>query len=154
MWQSIKKGQLLGHPIHLMLVHFPTALFTSALILNLLGLFVQNSLLHKTSFYVVLFGLAGGVLAAFFGFLDYAKLGDSPKVFKIATWHGGVQLLVLMLFIVVAGIQYRAYPDIRAPGLLQLGLMGLGVGLLITGNYLGGELVLSYKVGLDESRDG
>jgi uncharacterized membrane protein len=78
-----------------MLVHFPTALFVSAFIFDLLTRLGIVLPLNLASFYLIVLGLVTGFLAVLFGIIDYAKLGDNSAVFNKATWHGGIQLLML-----------------------------------------------------------
>ncbi len=150
MWRSLLKGRLCGHPIHPMLVHFPTALFSAGFLFDLAGILLNQSQLFFASFYVILLGLAGGLLAALFGLIDYIKLGSKPDQFRIASWHAVIQFVVLMTFGVLAGLKFQAYPAIGAPGTWQLIVMGVTLGIMLVGNYLGGELVFRYKVGIDE----
>lgn len=153
MFRNIIKGRLFDHPIHVMLVHFPIACFPAALLFDILGMLLQDSTLFLASFYVILLGLALGVPASFFGFLDYVKLGDRPQAFTKATWHGGMQFLVLVIFGMIAGIKYQIYPNMDTPETWQFIAMGCGVALMLAGNYFGGELVFTHKVGVDESND-
>lgn len=153
MWRSIFKGRLFGHPIHPMLVHFPTALFRPDFYL-MSGIFFQEPSLYLASFYVILMGLATGLLAGVFGLIDYVRLGTRPEVFQKASWHAGIQFMVLVIFGMIAGVKYQAYPNIVVPDFWQLLAMGFGVGLMIVGNYLGGELVFRYKVGVTEDKVG
>lgn len=151
MLRSLKKGRLFGHPVHPMLVHFPTALFSTGFLFDLGGIMLNEPQLFSASFYIILPGLAVGLLAGLFGLIDYIKLGSKPDQFRIASWHGGIQFIVLMIFGVLAGLKFQAYPGIKAPGIWQLIVMGVTVGIMLVGNYLGGELVFRYKVGIDEN---
>lgn len=150
MWQSIFKGRLFGHPVHPMLVHFPTALFTAGFMFDLAGKILGNPSFYSASFYVILLGLAVGVLAGLFGLVDYIKLVKRPEVFKRANWHAGIQFLVITIFGAIAGVKFQSFPDFQGVSAGQLSVMGLGVALMLVGNYLGGELVFKYKVGFDE----
>lgn len=149
-WKNIMQGKIFGHPVHCMLVHFPIALFSAAFLFDVAGIVLNKPVLHLSSFYVVLLGLTGGVPAAIFGFIDYIRLGDRPKVFSKASWHAGIQFVVLSAFAVIAMLKYRAYPGQAAPGLLQLSMMGIALAGMLAGNYLGGELVFRYKIGIEE----
>lgn len=153
MLRSILKGRLFGHPVHPMLVHFPTALFSSGFLFDILGKVLGDSSFYPASLYVILMGLGFGVLAAVFGFLDYVKLGDRPEAFTKASWHGGIQFMVLVMFGIIAGIKFQSYPDPAVPDLWQFIIMGCGVVLMLAGNYLGGELVFTHRVGTGEKEN-
>lgn len=152
MFKELLEGRLLGHPVHPMLVHFPTALFTSGFLFDITGLLLDEPRLYAASFYGILLGLAGGVTAGLFGLIDLVKLGDRPKAFRTAGWHAGIQFVVLMVFGAIAGIKYQAYPAVEGPGMLQLSVMGTTLAAMLAGNYLGGELVFTHRVGMDHSR--
>lgn len=150
MLREIIRGKFLGHPIHPMLVHFPTALFSAGFLFDIAGIILQQPLLFAASFYVILMGLAGGVLAGLFGVIDYIKLTDRPELFQKASWHGGIQFTLLTIFAVVLGLKSQTYPDVSAPGLIQLIAMAVAMVGMLIGNYLGGELVFSHKVGVQK----
>lgn len=150
MWKEILKGRLFGHPIHPMLVHFPTALFSAGFIFDIAGIVLRQPLFFAASFYVVLMGLAGGVLAGLFGLIDYVKLTERPEVFQKASWHGGIQFVVIIIFGVILGLKFQSYPEISAPSLVQLIVMGLTLVGMVVGNYLGGELVFLHHVGIQK----
>lgn len=150
MWRQLLKGRFFGHPIHPMLVHFPTALFTTGFIFDLGGIFLEESRLFVASFYVITLGVFLGIAASLFGLVDYIKLGARPGLFETASWHAGIQFTVLTVFGVVAGFKFQDYSDIAAPTALEVSLMSGALAAMLIGNYLGGELVFTYKVGIDE----
>lgn len=151
MWKNIIKGRFLGHPIHPMLVHFPTALFTAGFLFDLAGLWLDESRFFAASFYVIVLGLAFGLAAGIFGMIDYMKLGDRPEAFRTASRHAGIQLAVLTTFGIVAGLKYRLYPDLACPDMVELTVMGAALVMMFVGNYYGGELVFTHKMGMDET---
>lgn len=150
MLQQLLKGRLFGHPIHPMLVHFPTALFSAGFLFDIGGLLLADSSLFSASLYSIILGLLAGLPAALAGFIDYVKLGGKPKVFRTASWHAGIQFVVLMTFGIIAGVKFQSYPDVAEPGILLIGCSGLALAVMLVGNYLGGELVFTHKVGIDD----
>lgn len=152
MWRKILLGRLFGHPIHPMLVHFPTALFLAGFLFDTGGILLNKPWFFSASFYVILLGLGTGFAATVFGLVDYVKLSSEPDLFRTATWHGGIQFIVLMVFGVIAGLKFQAYPDMESPSILEIGFMGGTLAIMLIGNYLGGELVFTYKVGINEDQ--
>lgn len=136
-----------------MLVHFPTSLFSVAFIFDVSGLFFHIPELHLSSFYVLAVGLAGGLLAGVFGIIDLLKMVSKPDLFSIAGKHAILQFVVMTIFGVIGGLKYGSYPQMQSPAGWQLGLMGLGVVIMLIGNYLGGELIFTHKVGVNEDLD-
>lgn len=153
MWKQIIKARLFGHPIHLMLVHFPTALFTAGFLFDAGGMLLNEEQLFSASLYVIFLGLAGGLAAVVFGLIDYAKLSEKPDQFRLASWHASIQFVVLVIFGIIAGLKFQSYPDLEAPDFLEMGIMGAAVIAMLIGNYLGGELVLKYRVGSIEGEE-
>lgn len=152
MWKQLTKGRLFGHPIHPMLVHFPTALFTAGFIFDASGILLNEPQLFSASLYVILLGLAGGLAAVIFGLIDYIRLSRQPQKFRLASWHASIQLVVLVLFGIIAGLKFPLYPDLEPPKILEMSIMGAAVIAMLVGNYLGGELVITHRVGIDEDR--
>lgn len=145
MLKQLLNGRFLGHPIHPMLVHFPTVLFPVSFLFDLAGIWTSGESFFAASFYCVGAGLGGGFMAALFGLIDYIKLTDREPLFRKASWHALLQFLVLMIFGIVFGLRYEG---ISAPGLVELLVSGLGICLMLTGNYLGGDLVFRDGVGV------
>lgn len=150
MLKQLLEGRIFGHPVHPMLVHFPTALFSAGFLFDVGGLLLADSSLFSASFYSIVLGLLVGVPAALAGFIDYTRLGGRPEIFRKASWHAGLQFMVLMAFGIIAGFKFQSYPDVAAPGILLMISMGVALAAMLIGNYLGGELVFTHKVGIDD----
>lgn len=150
MFRDLIRGRFLGHPVHVMLVHFPTALFLLSFAFDVWGMITGDPGLCRASLYSMCLGLLGGVAAAGFGVADYVKLTGRESVFRKASWHAGIQTCVLMVFGVMAGIRLQDYPEPAEPGLTQLIVTGVTVLAMLTGNYLGGDLVFRDGVGVGD----
>ena len=61
--KDVLQGKPLGHPSHPMFVHFPTALFPTSLLFDLLSWGIAEPALVKAAFYNVAVALVVGVLA-------------------------------------------------------------------------------------------
>jgi len=78
--KDIIQGRPLGHPSHPMFVHFPSALFPTAVLFDLISLFEPSLALTRAALYNVSVGLLVGVLAALTGLVDYLPMiGGSRK---------------------------------------------------------------------------
>lgn len=150
MWKQLIKGRLFGHPIHPMLVHFPTALFSAGFLFDAGGMLLNEPQLFSASLYAILLGLAGGLAAVVFGLIDYVKLSRQPQQLRLASWHAGIQFMVLVIFGIIAGLKFQSYPDLGSPKMLEMSIMGAAVVAMLIGNYLGGELVITHRIGIDE----
>jgi uncharacterized membrane protein len=141
------RGRFLGHPIHAMLVHFPSAFFPTALLFDIASFFLNNSLYSMIAFYMLGLGVISGVVAACFGAIDYVRLPPEHKAWKKASIHAFLNVIWLIGFGTLFGINMMKYPQIEIVSITQLICIAfLVVGLLIS-NFLGGELVFHHGVG-------
>ena len=144
---DILKGRLFGHPIHMMLVHFPAALFPISAALSFVSYFLNDKILSLFNFYIICIGTAIGWVALIFGVNDLVKINELKLPFKVALIHGGLDILWLSVFSTIAGVQFKYYPQIPTPSLIEVLIEIVVVSAMIYSNYLGGELVLKYGVG-------
>lgn len=143
--------KIFGHPPHIMLIHFPSALFPMELVCYALFYYTGDRSFGDAAFYAVLGGAGVGWLAVLFGAWDLMKLSpDRPKVVAAALIHGSINLVVLVGFSVFAYATFRNYPELTPARLPVLIIKGALVLCLLAGNYLGGNLILRHKVGVRE----
>ncbi len=132
--------------IHPIIVHFPIALFISALGLEILSLIFKKDGLHQAAWYNYLLG----VLAAFAAILSAFIDGESLKhtVFyahrALGWWTLGVAFLSSVVFFF---IKRRSLKLFRILFFIFLIVMASLVSL--TG-YYGGRLVYEYGVGVEK----
>lgn len=142
--------RLFGHPVHVMLIHFPSALFPMELVCYGLLFFTGEKSFATASYYAMTGGVVLGWLAVITGALDLAKIPPyKPAVVKKALIHGAINSSVLISYTVFVYLVNKQYPNIRdaSPGLLAV--KAFLVAVLIFGNWLGGELILKHKVAID-----
>jgi len=144
---ELSRGRAFGHPVHLMLIHFPSALLPMSVIFDLIALFSPKTSLPDAAFYCLAAGSLAGFGAAIFGAIDYNRLPSEHEAWKTASLHGLLNLIWLMIFAVLAGVRLQQYPDFKPATLTYLIFAGLSVTGLLYSNYLGGELVLRHKLG-------
>ena len=139
--------KLFGHPIHPQLIVFPLGLLATAVIFDILYLIFANPLLPTASFYMIIAGIVGGLLAAIFGFIDWLALPANSRAKFIGGWHGIGNVVIVVLFAISWFLRMdnpNFVPDTLA---LLLALAGFGLAL-ITG-WIGGELVYRLGVAVD-----
>lgn len=135
------------YPLHPAVVHFPLALLATSLGFDLVGLVTHEGLWWAIAFWNIAAGLALGVVAATAGLIDSARVtGDSPAS-RVLNRHQLCMLAALGCYggalLVRAGA--GAPTGSRLAGTLAIEAVGLG--LLLLGGYLGGELVYRHGVG-------
>jgi uncharacterized membrane protein len=149
-FQQLGKGKIAGHPIHVMLVHFPIALFPVSLLFDILHYKLNNPSFSEMGYYSMMLGVVGGYAAAIFGIIDLTHLGKDPVIINKALIHAGINGSVVFTYTVLVALRYK-HPDhfvswpfwfIIINGFLNV--------LLVIGAYYGGDLILRHKVGMKE----
>jgi uncharacterized membrane protein len=140
--------KIFGHPVHVMLIHFPSALFPMDLACSILGYSRHDPSFVSAAFYALAAGVILGWLAVIAGTFDLAKLvNDNSNVIKKALIHAGVNLTVLIGFSLIAFSTWKYYPDLEPDRIGELALKGGLIAVMIIGNFAGGSLVLKDRVG-------
>ncbi len=149
LFKKILKGKLFGHPIHMMLVHFPASLFPVSAALSLVSYYLKDNMISLLDFYTMCIGAGIGWLALIFGIIELSIIPAQEKSesFRTGLIHGGLNSLWLIFFTVIAGVKFKYYPEIPIPSLVEVLIEIVIVIGMIYSNYLGGELVLRYGVG-------
>ena len=140
--------KILGHPLHVMLIHFPTALLPTDLILSFLFYRTGDVSFGSAAFFCLLGGVIAGWLAAVTGFIDLALIRNNKTATNAAFLHGGINAISLMAFSVFAYKGWKLYPTVQEPSSLVLGVKLFFVLFLLIGNYLGGRLIFKHHIGI------
>ena len=138
---------MLDHPVHLILVHFPSALFPVDWLLCVIGMVTGTTSFYPAAFYVLAVGVVSGWFTILAGVVDAAGLHMNERLFKKAIVHGAINTTIVMIYSVLAFRQMKFYPGLPAPSWYLLAFKFILVLALAFGNYLGAELVLRYGVG-------
>ncbi|MGC2694184.1 MAG: DUF2231 domain-containing protein [Candidatus Angelobacter sp.] len=141
------KVKVAGHAVHPMLIVFPLGLLATAAIFDIITLITSDNKWSTMAWYVIAAGIIGGLLAAVFGLMDWLAIPSNTRAKAIGLWHGGLNVLVVLLF-AVSWLLRRNDPT--TPGGLALTLSFSAVIVALIGGWLGGELVERLGVGVDE----
>ena len=141
------KVKVLGHPIHPMLIVFPLGLLVTSVIFDVIRLLTGNGAFAEVAFWMIITGIAGGLLAAVFGAIDFLAIPAGTRAKQIGLVHGVGNVIVVVLFL-VSWLLRRDAP--AAPGTVALVLSFLGLALGGVTAWLGGELVYRLNVAVDE----
>jgi nitrite reductase/ring-hydroxylating ferredoxin subunit/uncharacterized membrane protein len=132
--------------MHPMLVHFPIAFWTGAVVLDAVAWATGSAWWWTIGGYLAIAGIGGAILAAVPGLIDYLSRVPPKSSAKVrATQHMAVMLAVVTLF--TAAWLTRA--PIPAPQLPVLAIEVVALALLLVGGYLGGTLVVRNLIGVD-----
>ena len=139
------KATMFGHPIHPMLIPFPIAFFTGALVSDIIYAFAHGGVWPTLSVILIGFGVISALLAALFGFIDYFTAPMSAAAKKTATAHMLLNLLAVVVFAIAFFVRFDKPPSVAGYTLTVIGV----IILTITGS-LGGHLSYHYGVGVDD----
>jgi uncharacterized membrane protein len=140
--------KLLGHPVHPMLIVFPLGLLATAVVFDVLYVITSNRDLATFSFWAMVAGIVGGLLAAVFGLLDWMAIPKDTRARRIGAIHGVGNVVVVGLF--ALSLLTRWNSPAYLPDILPLVFALLGAGLALFTAWLGGELVYRLRVAVDD----
>jgi uncharacterized membrane protein len=146
------KAKALGHPIHQMLVPFPFGLLATAVIFDIVYLIWGNTTMLTVSYWLIIAGIVGAVIAAPFGLIDFLAIPQGTRAKSVGAIHGIGNVIVLLLFV---GTWWLRYGNARAlipyePTTVGYVLSFAGFALAAATGWLGGELVDRHGVGVDD----
>ena len=152
MLKAFLQGKPFGHPLHPALVHFPIGLFILSLVLDLTSYFgSQGNETVQAAYYAMALGLAGGVLAAIPGFVDWSDIRLDHPAKKTANTHMALNLTAIALFGINLLVRMGQMDASETPW-LGLFLSIVGVGIFLVSGYLGGTMVYDDGVGVGRHR--
>ena len=134
--------------LHPALVHFPIALFLSGVALDLVGWWRANEILMRAATWMLIAGVATGILAANFGLLAfYTVPAHTEAAHRLMYWHLGLASASLVLFTWVATVRWfrretRPSFSARVVGVIAAGILSAAGGL-------GGFIVYHGGAGVD-----
>ena len=141
----------LGHPVHPMLVMFPVALLTTAVIVDVIDAVGGPRVLGEVAYWNIAVGLIGGVLAALAGAVDLLAIPSGTRAKRIGVTHALINSGVLLIFAAVWAVRMGA--DQRGAGGALLAIELVAIGGAAAGAWFGGELVDRLGVGVDPDAD-
>jgi uncharacterized membrane protein len=146
------KARILGHPIHAMLVGFPVASYTFTPVFFGAYAFNRDPFWFKVAILTNIIGVVTAVIAAIFGFIDWAMgIPHNHPAKSTGLIHMLANVVALTLFTVNAVMQFSKWNDVRPD--LGPALPLTIVGLLITffAGFMGWKMVQDHHVGVNLS---
>jgi nitrite reductase/ring-hydroxylating ferredoxin subunit/uncharacterized membrane protein len=141
------RAHIKSHPIHPILVTFPIALWTAALLADLAGVVLGHGLLWSFGFFAIVGGMIGAALAAIAGTLDWLSVvPPKSSAKKRGMVHGLLNSGVLIGFAFIAVQRGDAYAQ---PTNMMLFFEGVAVVVMMASGWLGGTLVYRNQIGVD-----
>lgn len=144
-----KKFEAPKFPLHSLIVHIPVATWSAALIFDLLSrLHIGGNGMVRLSFYSILFGLLGALLAIPTGVIDWAGVKREKPAWKLGLMHMAINLTVTILFAMNLSVRMSSWKTAETVALTPLILSTIGALGLFAGAYLGGRMIYEYGVGV------
>lgn len=144
-------ARVANHPIHPMLIPFPVGLFISSFIFDIVYASTGDLRFYQVSYYMILAGVIGGLLAAIPGLIDYFSMRMSRDARNTATTHMILNLVIVALFVVNLFIRYDNNALAGSPRTWSLIVSIVSLLMLTYSGWLGWALI--YKHGIAVSVD-
>jgi uncharacterized membrane protein len=141
------RAKILGHPIHPMLIVLPLGLFIGAVVFDAIYLWRGSSTVASVGYWNIAGGIAGGLLAAVFGLVDWLAIPAGTRAKRIGVLHALSNVIAIVGFAVVFWVRYRSGQLATTSALFTVEVIALALGAV--GGWLGGELVDRLGVGVD-----
>lgn len=142
----------MSHPIHPLMVHFPIALLFTSVFFDLLGIMTENKSFRQTAFWLLILGLFGGIIAAGFGAWSEEAVEAAGVPEAAVDRHETFAVITLIVFGIL--LIFRWWIKDRwavQARVIYLSVAMLGLLLLGTTGFYGGELVYRYGAGVKSS---
>jgi uncharacterized membrane protein len=141
--------KIFGHPLHLILAGPTLGILGACSVLDLCYWFTENSAFLPAILWLLGFSLLLSLATMTTGLLDYLKLfqkelGENKVRLKIASFHLTVMLTTVSFNALSFFLRWK---NADAPHLVASVFLYIGAALLPLGGWLGGELVLRYRMG-------
>jgi uncharacterized membrane protein len=141
------KAKLFGHSIHQMLIVFPLGLLGMGVVFDIVYMNVHEPVYAAVAYWMMVAGLAGGLLAAPFGLVDWLAIPKGTRAKSVGAAHGIGNVVVVVLFL---GSVLLRGNDTAVPPTAAYVCSFLGVLLALFTGWLGGELVTRFGIGVHD----
>ena len=132
-----------GHPIHPLVVPIPIALFVAALVTDVVYICDGSQGWAEASRWLLGGGLAGALLAALGGFIDFAG-NSNIRALRDAWLH----LFANLTLVLIEGVNLiLRLPDPDVAGSFGIVLSAVAALVLLFSGWKGGEMVFRHGVG-------
>lgn len=142
--------KLLGHPVHPLLIHFPTALLPMDLALSIMYFTTGNISYGLAGFYCLVGAVLVGCVAMITGVIDLILIPKQEKqALTMGIYHACINGVVLIAFALITYRAWHAYPQMPLPSAGNMVVKGVLILALFVGNYLGGTLIYRHHIGIE-----
>jgi len=139
----LSTASIAGHPLHPAVVPIPIGLLTAAAASDLAHLITGDGFFARMSRWLVGGGIAGGLMAAGLGIIDFATIRAARGPMGIA--HAGGNAAILGMSGLSLLLRQRSASRVPATA---LGLSAAAAAMLTITGWLGGELAFRKGIGV------
>jgi uncharacterized membrane protein len=147
------KIKIFGHPVHPMLVAFPVALYTAAMVCFIVYNNNGDAFWFKAGLAANIAGVGMAVLAALPGFIDWLNIPSRTKPKSTGALHLVFNVIALALFAINAFMLYDQWNAITPQLYYALPLTIAGFVSTLVAGFMGWTLVQKHHVGVDPLHD-
>lgn len=141
------------HPIHPMLVHFPIALLSVSVFLDVLAQRWRREECRMVSLYTLVLGVAGALVAVASGAMAEEAVEHSGVPEQVLELHESLGFATFWIFAGLLGLRIAWWLEwVQERPLVSVVLGMLGVAVLLVASYFGGSLVYEYGAGVTLTR--
>lgn len=128
-----------------MLIPFPVAFWTGALITDGIGAFTHDPFWFRMSVVLIAMGSVAGFAAAIAGYIDYRTAPMTRKAQSLADGHLKWSLGTIVLYPIAWALRAQDHASLAG-----IAVSIAGSALLFVSAFLGSELTNRHKVGITE----
>lgn len=140
------KAHIKGHPLHPILVSFPIALLTGALLLDLLMMVTGEQSYAEAAVYALTGGLISAFIAAVPGIIDFFyTVPPESSANNRALKHALINASAVLVFAMALLMRLKSDAGI----FMIIAIESAGVVLLGIAGWLGGTLIVRNQIGVD-----
>ena len=143
------KAKIAGHPIHPMLVAFPVAFYTGALVSYIVYNSNGDPFWFRVGMVANIAGVVMALLAAIPGFIDWLNIPKDSRAKKTGLFHMICNVTALLLFAAAAWLQCDQWDAIIPELGMAIPVTAIGFGLTLAAGFLGWTLVQDHHVGVN-----
>lgn len=132
-----------GHPVHMMVVHFPSALLPVHFLFHLLSAWRGEVLYPHAAALLLQLAVASGWVALFTGAMEFIRLlrVEDSRLTTAAALHAGINLCVIGFYTIILAAQEQWH---RVPFSTSLTAEAAAIALLLMGNFFAGVIITRY----------
>jgi uncharacterized membrane protein len=131
-----------------MLIVFPLGLLATSVAWDICRLATGHASWGMISFWTIVAGVIGALLAAVPGFIDWLGIPQNTRAKTVGLYHMVLNLIVVGLFVISLIARWNTDTGYATAGFGRMFWGWLGVCIALVSGWLGGELVEQLGIGV------